>query len=64
MPSNVGAVDRLVRIVLGLGVLGLVFFGPKTSWGWVGLVPLATGLVGTCPLYTLIGISTRPASAR
>jgi hypothetical protein len=64
MTSNVGAADRVVRIILGLGLLGLVFFGPSTAWGWVGLVPLATGLAGTCPLYTLLGISTRPGMAR
>jgi hypothetical protein len=64
MKFNVGAADRILRIVVGLGLLGLVFFGPTTPWGWVGVVPLATGLAGTCPLYTLLGISKRPGIAR
>jgi hypothetical protein len=64
MTSNVGFADRILRIVVGLGLLGLVFFGPQTSWGWVGLIPLATGVAGTCPVYTLLGISTRPGIAR
>ncbi len=64
MPSNVGAADRVVRIAVGLVLLGVVFFGPKTSWGWVGVVPLLTGVAGTCPLYTLLGINTRSASTR
>ena len=47
---NLGAVDRTLRILLGLALLGLTFFGPKTAWGYLGLVPLMTGLVGFCPL--------------
>lgn len=58
LPSNEHLVDRALRIALGLVLLALVFVGPKTAWGWVGLVPLATGLLGSCPLYTLFGIST------
>lgn len=50
--------DRLLRIVLGLAVLSLVVVGPKTLWGLVGLVPLATGIVGSCPLYSILGINT------
>ncbi|MFO0600493.1 MAG: DUF2892 domain-containing protein [Myxococcaceae bacterium] len=56
--QNEGTVDRVIRIVLGVGLLSLVFFGPQTVWGWIGLVPLATGLVGSCPLYRLVGINT------
>jgi len=56
--SNVGSFDRLLRIVLGIVLLALVFVGPKTPWGWVGLVPLLTGLFSTCPLYSLIGVSS------
>lgn len=55
---NVGGLDRVLRIVLGFVLLALVFVGPKTQWGLVGLVPLFTGLLGTCPLYTLFGISS------
>lgn len=64
LQTNVGGVDRIVRIVLGLLLLSLVFFGPKTLWGWVGIVPLLTGLAGTCPLYTLLGINTCKTPAR
>jgi hypothetical protein len=53
--SNVGRIDRILRIALGLGLLTLVFVGPQTPLGWFGLVPLFTGLFGTCPLYSLIG---------
>lgn len=55
---NEGSVDRALRVVAGLAVLSLVFVGPKTPWGWVGLVPILTGLIGWCPLYTLLGINT------
>lgn len=58
--TNVGSLDRIARIALGLVLLALVFVGPKTSWGWIGLVPLATGLLRTCPLYTLVGLNTCP----
>lgn len=52
---NVSTPDRIVRIVLGLGLLALVFVGPQTPWGWLGLVPLVTGALGTCPVYRLFG---------
>jgi Inner membrane protein YgaP-like, transmembrane domain len=58
LPHNEHAVDRAVRIALGIVLLALVFAGPHTPWGWLGLVPLATGLIGSCPLYTLFGLST------
>jgi hypothetical protein len=57
-PRNEHAVDRAIRVVAGLVLLSLVWIGPQTPWGWVGLVPLVTGLVGSCPLYRLFGIST------
>ncbi len=53
-------VERVVRIVLGLALLSIVFVGPQTMWGLIGVVPLATGLAGTCPLYSVIGFSTCP----
>jgi hypothetical protein len=56
--SNVGSADRILRIILGLGLLSLAFIGPQTPWGWAGLIPLITGLVGTCPLYTVLGWTT------
>lgn len=57
-PRNEHAIDRIIRVVIGVGLLSLVWIGPKTAWGWVGLVPLLTGLLGSCPVYRLFGIST------
>ncbi len=57
---NEHPVERGVRVIVGLVLLSLVFIGPKTPWGWLGLIPLATGATGLCPLYTLLGISTCP----
>lgn len=64
MAVNEGTIDRALRIVAGLVLLSLVFIGPKTMWGWLGLVPLLTGLVGTCPVYSLLGVSTCPLEKR
>jgi hypothetical protein len=58
MTRNSGSIDRAIRILVGLALLALVFFGPQTPWGWIGLVPLITGLVGFCPLYRVLGINT------
>ncbi len=58
MTRNEGTLDRALRIILGLALISLVFVGPQTPWGWVGLIPLVTGAVGTCPLYSIFGIST------
>ena len=60
LKNNVGGLDRILRIVVGLVLVSLVFVGPKTPWGWIGLVPLITGLVRICPLYSLIGANTSP----
>ena len=64
MKSNVGGIDKILRIVVGLGLLSLLYFleGNARWWGLVGLVPLATGLINFCPLYTLLGINTGAAS--
>lgn len=59
---NIGGWDKAARIVLGLGLLALGALGPIGWWGIVGLVPLLTGLMGICPLYTLLGIDTCPAT--
>jgi hypothetical protein len=56
--NNEGIVDRVLRVLLGLGLLTLVVVGPKTWLGLVGLVPLITGLIGFCPLYRAFGIRT------
>lgn len=58
MKMNEGKVDRILRVVVGLGVLSLAFFGPQTPWAYLGLVPLVTGIVGVCPLYSVLGFST------
>jgi len=64
LPTNEHPMERVLRTLLGLGVLSLAFVGPKTPWGYLGIVPLATGLLGSCPLYTLFGWSTCPVKAR
>jgi hypothetical protein len=59
MPTaNEGLADRLIRIAVGLVVLSLAFVGPQTPWGYLGLIPLITGIVGHCPAYRLFGINT------
>jgi hypothetical protein len=55
---NEGTADRAFRAIVGIGLLAIVFVGPKTPWGWLGIVPLATSLIGWCPAYTLLGINT------
>ena len=60
MKTNEGGFDRILRIVVGLAVLSLAFVGPKTPLGYMGLVPLITGLVGVCPLYTILGLNSCP----
>jgi hypothetical protein len=56
--QNIGSVDRTIRFIVGFGLLTLAFVGPQTAWGYVGLVPLLTAIVGWCPLYSVFGIST------
>ena len=58
--KNEGTVDRVLRVVGGAALISLVFVGPETPWGWIGVVPLVTGLIGNCPVYSLLGISTCP----
>jgi cadmium resistance protein CadD (predicted permease) len=60
MPRNEGTLDRALRIIVGLVLLALVFVGPKTMWGLIGLIPLITGLIGYCPLYQILGMNTCP----
>lgn len=55
---NEHKIDRILRVLLGLGLLSLVIVGPQTLWGLIGIVPLATGLIGWCPLYSVLGIKT------
>lgn len=58
MQKNVGTVDRVIRIVLGLALIAMVFVGPKSAWGWIGIVPLLTGIMSWCGLYQALGIRT------
>ncbi len=59
LATNENTIDRTLRVALGLGLLAITLVGPKTPLGFLGVVPLATGLLGACPLYSLLGISTR-----
>ena len=55
---NEGNIDRVLRVIIGLAAISLVFVGPKTPWGWLGVIPLVTGLAGWCPLYAIFQINT------
>jgi hypothetical protein len=59
MQRNIGRAERIIRIVIGAGIVSLAFLGPKNPWAWLGLVPMLTGLAGWCPAYRLLKISTR-----
>ena len=58
MKKNMGGIDRVLRAIVGLILVALVFVGPQTAWGWLGLIPLATALTSFCPLYVPIKFST------
>lgn len=60
MKINEAGWDRTLRIVIGLVAISLVFVGPKTMWGLLGIIPLATGVTGSCLLYSVMGVSTCP----
>lgn len=60
MKTNEGTIDRALRILAGLVLIALAATGTVGVWGWIGVVPLATGLIGWCPAYTLLGINTCP----
>ncbi|QTH24828.1 DUF2892 domain-containing protein (plasmid) [Rhizorhabdus wittichii] len=60
MSRNEGTIDRLLRVIVGLALIALVFVGPRSAWGWIGVIPLLTGLVGMCPIYSVLGINTCP----
>jgi len=63
MKLNVGGIDRVLRIIIGAALISLVFVGPMTPWGWIGAVPLLTGLIGWCPPYAMLGWNTRKHDA-
>jgi hypothetical protein len=60
---NVGNLDRLLRVVVGVVLLSLTVLGPRTAWGLIGILPLLTGLVGFCPLYRVLGMNTCPRTS-
>jgi hypothetical protein len=62
LTQNVGGLDKVLRVILGLALLTAGYFGPLGWWGLVGLVPLLTALAGTCPLYTILGLRTCPVA--
>lgn len=66
MKQNIGFIDRFVRIAIGVSLLALTLFleGNARWWGLVGLVPLLTGIAGSCPLYSMLGLSTCPIDSR
>lgn len=63
MKANVGFVDRVIRILVGLALILMAFAGVIGAWGYIGIVPLATGLIKFCPAYTLLGINTQGQAA-
>lgn len=64
MKLNEGKLDRTLRVIVGLGLLSLIFVGPQTLWGLVGVIPLLTGVVGYCPLYRVFGLNTCPMTSK
>lgn len=64
LATNEHGIDRALRVLAGIGLLALALIGPKTPLGYLGVIPLATGLVGSCPLYSLLGLSTCRSSKR
>lgn len=58
--TNVGGIDRIARVILGLVLIGLTLSGTIGAWGWIGVLPLLTGALGSCALYTVLGINTCP----
>lgn len=56
--KNVGKIDSISRLVLGVVILSLAFIGPQSSFAYIGIVPIVTGIFGFCPLYKIIGLNT------
>lgn len=57
--KNISGIEQAIRLVLGIALISLVFVGPQTPWGWIGVIFLVTGSISFCPLYRIIGFSTR-----
>jgi len=62
--KNIGNIDKILRLLIGIVGISLVFFGPQTVWGWIGLVPLLTGAISFCPLYKILGLNTCPIKSK
>lgn len=62
MNKNIGNIDKIFRIIIGAALISMVFVGPQSPWGWLGVIPLATALINFCPLYTLLGINTQKSA--
>ena len=60
MKTNIHPIERMIRVLAGIALISCVFIGPQSPWFWLGVIPLATGLMGWCPPYALLGISTCP----
>lgn len=60
MKANLGSIDRILRVLVGLALIGATLFGAIGIWGWIGVIPLVTGLAGFCPAYRLFGLSSCP----
>lgn len=58
MKSNMGSIDRALRIIVGLVLVGLALTSTVEWWGWLGIIPIVTGALGNCPLYSVIGVNT------
>jgi hypothetical protein len=58
MKQNIGNIERAIRAIAGIILISLVFIGPQSVWGWIGIVPLATAIIGWCPPYAMLGINT------
>ncbi len=64
MSANIGTIDRLLRVIVGVAILSLMYVGPKTLWGLLGLIPLATAVFSFCPAYALLGLRTCSVAAK
>lgn len=64
LPKNVGKLDKYARLGAGVALIGLAVTGTIGAWGFIGVVPLMTGLLNTCPAYTLLGVDTRTPAAK
>ncbi len=58
MKKNIGSTERFIRLLAGLGIIAMAFVGPRSPWAFLGIIPILTGLIGWCPPYALLGIST------